>query len=268
MKPKTPTSTDGSAWITGASSGIGRATALRLAGEGWTVFASARSGDKLVALAREADGLTGSIHPMPADVTSLDDVQTVVDRIETKFGPIALAILNAGTFSMDSVNQFKADDLKRQVAVNYLGTVNCLQPLLRHFLQRRAGHIAIMASVAGYSGLPRAMGYGSTKAALINLAEALYLECRPYNVKVQVINPGFVKTGLTDSNPFPMPFLMDLEDAVTALVVGLKRSRFEIAFPKRFAFLLKRLRAAPYSIYFALVARATGVNKRVKRRER
>lgn len=268
MRPKTPTPKDGAAWITGASSGIGRATALRLARNGWTVFASARSGDKLIQLARDADRFDGKIHPMPVDVTQLDDVQTVVDKIQSKHGGIALAILNAGTFTMDGVSDFRAETFERQIAVNYLGTVNCLDPLLRHFLQRRSGQIAIMASVSGYSGLPNAMGYGSTKAALINLAEALYLECGPYNVKIQVINPGFVKTELTEKNRFPMPFLMELDDAVAALVKGLKRSRFEIAFPGLFAFLLKRMRALPYSLYFAIVARATGINKRGRRRER
>lgn len=268
MRPETPTPKDGAAWITGASSGIGKATALRLARQGWTVFASARGGDKLIKLAREADGLDGEILPLPADVTAQNDVRAAVDRIESNRGGIALAILNAGTFTMDSVNQFDADSFKQQIDVNYLGVVNCLQPLLPHLLRRRKGHIAIMASVAGYSGLPLAMGYGATKAALINLSESLCMECRPYNVKVQVINPGFVKTELTDRNRFPMPFLMDLDDAADALVAGLKRPRFEIAFPRLFAFMLKRLRAMPYGLYFALVARATGVNKRANRRER
>ncbi|MEM7443428.1 MAG: SDR family NAD(P)-dependent oxidoreductase [Pseudomonadota bacterium] len=268
LKVSTLGPADGSAWITGASSGIGRATALRLARDGWTVFASARDGAKLIELAREADKFGGTVHPFPVDVTVLEDVQTVVDKIETKHGRIALAVLNAGTFTKDGVDRFQASDFERQLDVNFLGTVKCLQPLLGHFLARRSGHIAIMASVAGYGGLPMAMGYGASKAALINLAEALRLECQPYNVKVQVINPGFIKTELTDKNDFPMPFLMDLDDAVDALVRGLKRPNFEIAFPRRFAFLLKRLRGLPYGLYFALVSRATGVNRRERRRER
>jgi short-subunit dehydrogenase len=123
---------------------------------------------------------------------------------------------------------------------------------------RRRGHIALVASVAGYGGLPTAAAYGPTKAALINMAESLKLDCDRLGIKLQLVDPGFVKTPLTDRNDFPMPFLMPVEDAVDALIAGLATQRFEIVFPRRFALLLKLLNMLPYDAYFALVRRMTG----------
>jgi short-subunit dehydrogenase len=123
---------------------------------------------------------------------------------------------------------------------------------------RRRGHIALVASVAGYGGLPTAVAYGPTKAALINMAESLRLDCERLGIKLQLVDPGFVKTPLTDRNDFPMPFLMPVEEAVDAFVAGLASDRFEIVFPRRFALLLKLLNMLPYGAYFAAVRRMTG----------
>ena len=140
--------------------------------------------------------------------------------------------------------------LARVVGVNLLGTGNCLEPLLKVMVQRRRGRIAIMASVAGYRGLPNAAYYGASKAALINLAEALKLDLDPYGVAVQLIDPGFVETPMTARNPFPMPFLMPVEQAAERIARGLASGRFEITFPRRFTWQLKLLRCLPYSVYF------------------
>ena len=139
-----------------------------------------------------------------------------------------------------------------------LGVVNCLAPVLATMRTRRAGHIAIVASVAGYGGLPTAAAYGPTKAALINMAQSLKLDCDRLGIKLQLVNPGFVKTPLTDRNEFPMPFLIPVEAAVDALVAGLASNRFEITFPRRFAFMLKALNLLPYAAYFAAIRRITG----------
>ncbi|MBM3526439.1 MAG: SDR family NAD(P)-dependent oxidoreductase, partial [Alphaproteobacteria bacterium] len=144
------------------------------------------------------------------------------------------------------------------VDVNLMGVVNCLAPVLASMRARRAGHIAIVASVAGYGGLPTAAAYGASKAALINMAESLKLDCDRLGLKLQLVNPGFVKTPLTDRNEFQMPFLMPIEDAVSALIAGLDSDRFEITFPRRFAFLMKLVNLLPYPGYFAALRRITG----------
>ena len=245
-------------WITGASSGIGRALALNLARRGDIVAVSARSEEALRDLANEASDLRGFIHPYPLDITDAENCTRTVDQISGKFGKIALAILNAGTHHPVEAEDFAAGDLARLIGINLLGAGNCLDPLLKRMIEARAGHIAIVASVAGYRGLPTSIYYGASKAAQINLAEALKFDLDRFGIKLQLINPGFVKTPLTDKNDFPMPFLMEVDEAAERMANGLESSAFEITFPRRFAFLLKLFRLLPYSLYFPIVSRMTG----------
>jgi short-subunit dehydrogenase len=245
-------------WITGASSGIGRATALRFATAGWTVVASARNGAALAALAAEAEGLAGRIVPVPLDVTDAAAIQAAVSHLETDIGPIGLAILNAGTHAVINVRRFETAVFEQLFRLNVLGTANCIAAILPRMLRRGVGEIAIVASLAGYRGLPTAAAYGASKAALINLAEALKLDLVGTGVSARLINPGFVRTPLTDRNEFPMPFLIDAEAAAQRIFDGLAGSAFEIAFPRRFAWMLKFLRILPYRLYFPLVRRFTG----------
>lgn len=244
-------------WITGASSGIGRALALRLARGGDRVAASARSVDQLVELARECQGGPGAIHPYPLDVTDRAAVPETVAAIQRDLGPIEVAVLAAGTHQPVQAADFRAEDLALLVAVNVLGVGNCLEPLLRAMIARRAGRIAVVSSVAGYRGLPTGAYYGATKAALINLTESLKFDLDRLGITIQLVSPGFVKTPLTDKNEFKMPFLMAVEDAAERLARGLAGHRFEITFPKRFTSILKVLRCLPYRLYFPLVARMT-----------
>lgn len=243
------------AWVTGASSGIGRALALRLVREGWRVAASARNAAALAELAAEAGE---RLLPAPVDVSDRAQVQELVSRIEVIHGPIDLAVLNAGTHLPTPIESFSAEDVGRLVAVNLMGVVHGLEALLARMTARGQGHIAVVSSVAGYRGLPTAAGYGATKAALINLCESLRFDCQRLGIKLQLVSPGFVETPLTDRNPFPMPFLMPVDRAVDRLVRGLAGNGFEITFPRRFTFLLKLLRCLPYRLYFPLVQRATG----------
>ena len=138
-----------------------------------------------------------------------------------------------------------------------MGAVNGLAAVLPRFIARRAGHVAVVSSVAGYRGLPSASAYGPTKAALINLCESLKPDLDRFGVKISVVNPGFVRTPLTDRNPFPMPFLMEVDDAAARLAAGLDTGKFEITFPRRFTYLVKLARILPYGLYFRLVKRAT-----------
>ncbi|MEM7042796.1 MAG: SDR family NAD(P)-dependent oxidoreductase [Pseudomonadota bacterium] len=245
-------------WITGASSGIGRALALNLARRGDRVAASARSEDELETLAQEASDAAGSIHPFPLDITNAGHCAETIDGVSRDLGPIQLAVLNAGTHHPVDAEAFAAGDLARLININLLGTGNCLDPLLKKMLPAKAGHIAIVASVAGYRGLPTSAYYGASKAAQINFAEALKFDLDRLGIKLQLVNPGFVRTPLTDKNDFPMPFLMEVEDAAERMAKGFESSAFEITFPCRFAYLLKLFRILPYRLYFPIVSHMTG----------
>jgi NAD(P)-dependent dehydrogenase (short-subunit alcohol dehydrogenase family) len=251
---------DGVAWVTGASSGIGRATALELARRGFTVAGTARRRDALEALSREASG-PGRIVAFPADVTQRDELATAFAEIERDLGPVALAFLNAGTFYPMKGADFDAELVMRTFEVNVGGAVNGLAVLIPAMTERGHGQIALNASVAGYGGLPTSAAYGATKAALINMAEALKFTCDEAGITLQLVNPGFVGTPLTDRNAFPMPFLIPAEEAARRICEGFATGGFEITFPRRLPWILKALNHLPYALYFPLVARATGAGR-------
>lgn len=240
------------AWVTGASSGIGRAVALKLADDGWQVAASARSAEKLAAVAAERPGL---IHVHPVDVKDRQAVREVAGRVEQTLGPIDLALFSAGGYKRESARDFDAGMLRELVDLNVTGTGNCIEAALGPMIARRGGQIAVIASVAGYLGLPGGGFYGATKAALINLCEALRPELEREGVKLQLISPGFVDTPLTRKNDFPMPFLISEKRAAHEIVAGLAGSRFEIVFPRRMALATKLLRALPYALSLAITRR-------------
>ena len=251
----------GVAWVTGASSGIGRDVALRLARDGWTVAATARRREELDALATEADGLAGKIIACEGDVTDHTGMTRVALDIERNEGPIALCVLNAGVYLPIDARDFKADAFETTFAVNLTGVANCLEPAIAAMKARGRGQIALVASVTGYGGLPTSSAYGASKAALINLAETLRIELEPIGILVQVVNPGFIDTPATKHNPFPMPALMSSPDAADRIVTGLKSQGFEITFPRRFTYVLKALDFLPARWRLALVRRATGWNR-------
>ena len=242
---------DGVIWITGASAGIGRALALRFAGAGFRVAASARSAETLAELAAQSGG---RIEAVPLDVTDAAAVQAAAARL----APIALAVLNAGTHEPMGAADFSTARLRRLFEVNLFGVAHGIEAALPDMLGRRAGKLAIVASVAGYGGLPTAVAYGATKAALVNMAEALKLELEGTGVSLALICPGFVETPLTAKNDFPMPFLIPAERAAERMFDGLLGDAFEITFPRRFAWLMKAVNLLPYALYFRLVRRATG----------
>lgn len=245
----------GVAWCTGAGKGIGRATALLLAARGWTVAASARTEADLSTLREAAAKQNGSVFSYPLDVTDGDATERCVAAIEADLGPIRLAVLNAGTHAPSPAVGFDSVIFRNLMQTNYFGAVNGLNALLPRFLERRSGHIAVVASVAGYRGLPSAAAYGASKAALINMCEALKPELDRAGLKLSLINPGFVRTPLTDRNDFAMPFLIEAEVAARRLVDGIDSGRFETTFPRRFTWMLKLMRCLPYALYFPLTRR-------------
>ena len=241
------------AWVTGAGKGIGRQLALRLAEEGWIVAASSRTEADLKDL--EAACPSRLIRGFPLDVTQAADTEEVVQQIETALGPLDLVVLNACTHLPMPASEFSTAIFRRLVDTNLMGTVHGLSTIIPPMIARKSGRILVVASLAGYRGLPTAAAYGATKAALINMCEALRPELGKKGVVLQLINPGFVKTPLTDKNKFSMPYLMPVEAAVEAIMRGLRSEKFEIAFPGRFAFLMKVLRCLPDPIFFALTTR-------------
>jgi NAD(P)-dependent dehydrogenase (short-subunit alcohol dehydrogenase family) len=241
------------AWVTGAGKGIGRQLALRLAEEGWIVAASSRTEADLKDL--EAACQSHLIRGFPLDITQAADTEEVVQQIETALGPLDLVVLNAGTHLPMPASEFSTAIFRRLVDTNLMGTVHGLSTIIPPMIARKSGRILVVASLAGYRGLPTAAAYGATKAALINMCEALRPELGKKGVVLQLINPGFVKTPLTDKNKFSMPYLMPVEAAVEAIMRGLRSEKFEIAFPGRFAFLMKVLRCLPDPIFFALTTR-------------
>ncbi len=241
------------AWITGAGKGIGRGLVKRLARDGWLVVASARTVSDLESLALECPD--GAVHVLPLDVTDETGTEAMISDVERGLGPIDLAVLNAGTHIEINTGDFDVASFRTLVETNFMSVVNGLSVLVPRFIRRGRGQIAVVASLAGYRGLPSAAGYGASKAALINMCEALYPELKSKGVKLTLVNPGFVKTPLTDKNEFPMPFLVSVDEAAAAIVNGLPTNAFEVCFPRRFAFLMKVLRLLPDPLFFFITRR-------------
>jgi len=243
-----------SIWIIGASTGIGRAVAEKLAGQGVKVAVSARSEDKLKAL---EDAYPDVVKAWPLDVTDADALKAKAEEIDAHYNGLGCMMYCAAAWEPTSAQDVDPERFERNIAVNVMGAVNALAAIGPKMEARKAGRLAIVSSVAGYSGLPNAAEYGTTKAALTHMCESLRFKYDKAGVVMQVITPGFVETQLTDKNDFPMPYLITAQKAADYICDGFKSRGFEITFPKRFTFQLKFLRILPYPIYFWLVGRAT-----------
>jgi len=242
-------------WIIGASSGIGAETARALLARGATLALSSRNMEGLQAIASDhPDSLV-----LPLDITDHASVIAARDRILANWGDIDLVLVVAGTYNKMRADDFDLAVAERMVDINLRGPLFCLDAVLPMLLAQGKGGIGIVASIAGLSGLPQALIYGPTKAALINLCESLYLDLRPRGIGVYLINPGFVATPLTSGNEFPMPALISASTAAAEILRGIERGEFHIHFPKRFTNWLRLLRLLPYRWYFWLIHKATGL---------
>jgi NAD(P)-dependent dehydrogenase (short-subunit alcohol dehydrogenase family) len=246
-------------WLVGASSGIGRATAHRLHSAGATVVVSARSAAPLDEFAQAHAGAQA----LPVDATDHASMQKAARSVIERHGRIDLAMYCAGHYKPQRATAFDLDEMLRHQQINVTGAYHLLEAALPQLLRQAAAgepaHVSLVASVAGYRGLPQALAYGPTKAALINLGEVLYLDLQPKGVGVSVINPGFVQTPLTAGNQFDMPALITPEEAARHIVAGWEAGHFEIHFPKRFTWWLKALRHLADGPYFAAIRRSTGL---------
>lgn len=242
-------------WLVGASTGIGRATAARLHAAGAHVVVSARNAAALQAFAQQHPGSEA----LPLDATDRDTTRAAAQGIVERRGRLDVVVYCAGTYRAMRATEFDLDVALQHQQVNYVGALHLLDAVLPVLLQQGRGHLSLVGSVAGYRGLPQALAYGPTKAALINLAETLYLDLHPRGIGVSVVNPGFVETPLTAQNAFHMPALITPEEAADEILRGWRRGSFEIHFPKRFTLWLKALQMLAYRPYFAAVRRSTGL---------
>ena len=237
-------------WITGASSGIGKALALKFANEGWLVAASARRENLLQDLNRE----NSNIYSFPLDVTNIDQCKSVFKNIIEKFKNIEISIFGTGIHDPKSEKEFNLDKIRKIMEVNYFGTMNSINSVYEYYNNKKSGQISIISSVAGYRGLPAAGAYCASKSALISFAESLYFEMKKKNVRVSLVSPGFIKTPMTDQNDFPMPMIKPPEFAAEQIYIGLiKKNGFEIHFPKTFTYLMKIIKILPNWLYFGVI---------------
>ena len=240
-------------WIIGASSGIGEACARELLLLGAKVTLSSRRADRLNQIA-----LTGEIGQslvIPLDVTSNIQLQDAFQSILQAWGGIDLLLFVSGVYVPQRADDFDIQVAEKTIDANLLGPMRAVALVVPEMLKGHSGHIAIVGSVAGYSGLPKALAYGPSKAAIINFCENLYYDLLPTGVSVHMISPGFVATEATAQNDFEMPALISAEEAAKEILAGIQQGTFDIHFPKRFSRFLKFLRILPYPIYFWLVRR-------------
>jgi len=239
-------------WITGASSGIGKAVATKFAKNGWIVAASARRENLL----NELKEINENIYPFPLDVTDIDKCKLVASSIINQFKNIDICLFGTGMHDPKSEKKFNLEKVREIMEVNYFGTMNSINSIYDYFSEKKNGQISIISSVAGYRGLPAAGAYCASKAALTSFAESLNFDMQMKNVRVSLVSPGFIKTPMTDQNEFPMPMIKTPEFAANEIYKGLTMKKsFEIHFPKVFTYFLKFLQILPSSIYFKLVSK-------------
>ena len=242
-------------WIIGASSGIGEETARLLLQCGARVVLSARKQEQLEKIAQSYP----LARAVAVDITDQASLVRAHSDIMQHWNSIDLVLIVAGSYNemrADSIDLAKVEAL---IDINLFGIYRCLDLVLPGLLKQGHGGIGIVASVAGLSGLPKALAYGPTKAAVINLCESLFLDLRPKNIAVYMINPGFVETPMTQGNDFKMPALMSAPAAAQALVKGMEAGNFHIHFPRRFTNWLRLARLFPYPLYFYCVHKLTGL---------
>jgi len=246
-------------WITGGSTGIGKALAIKFAAKGWNVAVSARRTELLNELSNSYENISG----FPLDVTNKEKCKEVFNEIKNKYENIEICFFSTGTWDPRKEKEIDVERMEDVFKVNFFGTVNSIKAVEQYFRDKKNGIITIVSSIAGYRGLPNSTGYGPSKSALNNLAESLYFDFKRYNVRVCLVSPGFIKTPMTDKNDFKMPFLKTTEYAAEKIYDGLiNKNDFEIHFPKSLTIILKILSFIPSKMYFSLVGKMTKYQKK------
>ena len=246
-------------WITGGSTGIGKALAIKFSNKGWNVAISARRVELLNELSNQHENITA----FPLDVTNKIKCNEVFNQIINKYTNLDICFFSTGTWNPKKEKDIDVEQIEEVFKVNFFGTVNSIKAVEQFFKNQKSGIITIVSSIAGYRGLPNSTGYGPSKSALNNLAESLYFDFKRFNVRVCLVSPGFIKTPMTDKNDFKMPFLKTPEYAANKIYDGLiNKNNFEIHFPKVLTVMLKILSFLPSKIYFSLVGKLTKHQKK------
>ena len=240
------------AWITGGSSGIGAALAHELSRRGAKVAITARRAQLLEKVAAAAPG---EVRAVPGDVREPTELRAAVGTVAADIGPIDLAVLNAGIWGQMDVGRWDSALIRDHIESNFMGMVNSLDAILPGMVARGRGTVVGVASVAGYRGFTRAEAYGSSKAAEINLLESLRIDLAPLGVNVQLVNPGFVRTPLTERNDFPMPFMIEAPDAARRIADAIDQGKAEAVFPLPYRVGMKLVRLVPIRLYTAVSRR-------------
>ena len=246
-------------WITGGSTGIGKALAIKFASKGWNVAISARR----IELLNELSNTYENISSFPLDVTDKTECKKVFDEIKNKFEDVDICFFSTGTWNPKKEKDIDIEQMEEVFKINFFGTVNSIKAVEQYFKDKKRGIITIVSSIAGYRGLPNSTGYGPSKSALNNLAESLYFDFKRSNVRICLVSPGFIKTPMTDKNNFKMPFLKTPEYAADQIYDGLvNKNVFEIHFPKTLTIILKLFSFLPSKIYFSLIGKMTKYQKK------
>ncbi|MBU2937516.1 MULTISPECIES: SDR family NAD(P)-dependent oxidoreductase [Pacificibacter] len=231
-------------WIVGASDGLGAALSKQIAARGAHVILSARSLDKLTALAATLPNAT----VLPMDVTDAKSVREATP----KAAHVDAMLYCVGTYEPMNAREWDAETVERMIDTNFTGATRVLADVVPHYVTRGFGHIMLIGSLSGYRGLPSAVGYSASKAALMHLAENLLIDLKGSGVKIQMANPGFIKTRLTAKNDFAMPQIMTTDVAAQHVIAAIDSGRFETAFPRPFAWVFKWGRYLPRALFNTL----------------
>ncbi|MCA3452663.1 MAG: SDR family NAD(P)-dependent oxidoreductase [Rhodobacter sp.] len=234
-------------WLVGASEGLGRALAERLSAAGAEVILSARSADRL---AEVAATLAGPSMTLPVDVADTASVRKAADAA----GQIDGVVFLAGLYWPMAAQGWNADQVETMCDVNFTGCARVIGAALPAMVARGTGHVVITGSLSGFRGLPGAIGYGASKAGVMALAESMQADLRGSGIVVQVANPGFIRTRLTDKNSFTMPFLMEPAEAADHMFRHMQTDRFKVSFPTVFSWLFRLSQFLPDWAYYRIFA--------------
>ncbi|MBM2323003.1 MULTISPECIES: SDR family NAD(P)-dependent oxidoreductase [Marivita] len=234
-------------WLVGASEGLGAALAHKMSAAGVHLILSARSEDKLNALAAS---LPGKSEVVTVDVSDTESVKAATAAV----GDIDGIVQIAGVYWPFGANNWDADQAIAMADINFTGAMRLMGAVVPKFVERDAGHIVLTGSLSGFRGLPGAAAYTSSKAGVMTLAESLYADLHKTNVRVQLVNPGFVKTRLTDKNDFNMPFIMEPEDAAREFFEHMNTDAFKRSFPTLFSWVFRGSQFLPDWLYYRLFA--------------
>lgn len=243
------------AWISGASSGIGAELAEKLAARGVEVILSARRRDALEALAGRIRANGGSARVEPLDVSDPEATTAALLRIDDEVGGIDLVVANAGIGGSRWAGELRWEDCAPTLGINVDGAVASLVALLPRMVERGRGHLVGISSLAGYRGMPASAAYSASKAFLMVFLESLRVDLVGTGVSVTDVRPGFVRTPMTDRNRFKMPFLMDVDEAVRRIVDGIEKRRPTVTFPWPLAVATRLARIVPAGLWDRLVAK-------------